>query len=293
MTGWFLLAAGTTLVVLTYSLLPWTAAFGMQSRLATAHIASSAIQITFDPDHKWLARCTALPNDRVQIDLPIQVSDVPEGLDVRADGLNLSVEAPGRALWQSHEKPWLQVNSEAEVTSLQTTMDGAIYRQIRNEPVKLRGQMYLALAGYSQQTDIPFGNRAVPVPGAGLCSASQQASSARMVRSGPSGPSAFNGNVQRYMLLCHSAYRSPPDILSASFEHFRTDVFRGALSYSPFPAEFILSPVGQYFASATLQRQIAAVTVASTKPVAFIRREFEIDGMRLRDFETQPVDLAR
>jgi len=46
-----------------------------------------------------------------------------------------------------------------------------------------------------------------------------------------------------------------------------------------------LNPVAQYFATAISTSQMSDVVVRTTEPVAFIRRDFELSGIRLSDFE--------
>lgn len=290
-----LLAATCMLVVVTYTLFPWTAAFGIQGRLSRQRIDPRLVQITFDSGQTWLTRASAVRGDRVQINIPLQVTNVPAGMGIITDGISVNIEAPGQAVWRSTSKPWRQVNSEAGITSLQTVVDGSFYRRIRNEAVNIHGQMYLTLSGHSQETSVPIENRPVSVPGGGVCLASRQAPGVTgFIRAGgQSGSYSLDSNLKSYILLCRSAFRSPPNFVSVSFENSFSDIFREPISYSPFPAALSLSPVSQYFAFATSSSGIPAATLTVTEPIAFIRREFEISDIRLRDFEVRPGGVVR
>jgi hypothetical protein len=55
-------------------------------------------------------------------------------------------------------------------------------------------------------------------------------------------------------------------------------------SYSPFPADLGLDPVSQFFSDA--QGSFSDVEIAISKPLAYIQKDFEIDNVRLSDFES-------
>jgi hypothetical protein len=118
----------------------------------------------------------------------------------------------------------------------------------------------------------PFDNRRVSAAQVGVCSASQ------------------GEQRQGDFVLCRYAFRSPPSDVSVYFSDFKATVFREAVSYSPFPAELSVSPVSQYFAyESRLDRshkeRASTATLVTMEPVAHIRRDFEIGGLRLAEFE--------
>jgi hypothetical protein len=99
-----------------------------------------------------------------------------------------------------------------------------------------------------------------------------------------------------YFLLCSSAFRSTPDLVSVHFvelgKGFREVspyIARTRPSYAPFPADLEISPVNQYFTYATARRELSDVVIDSLEPLGHVQREFELDGLRLGEFEVNPA----
>jgi len=161
-------------------------------------------------------------------------------------------------------------------------LDGAFYRKVKDEPIKVRGSLYLTLFGNRQTVRVPFGDRSVPVPRVGVCSASGGA------------------NRQSHFLICSSAFRFPPALVSYSFIQYAKDTVQDvwsstkprAISYSPFPAELGISPVSQDFTFSTVHEPLAEARVDTVEALAHIRRNFEIDNLRLGDFEVRPAAVS-
>jgi hypothetical protein len=61
------------------------------------------------------------------------------------------------------------------------------------------------------------------------------------------------------------------------------------MSYSPFPADLDIDPVSQFFSLTATARQVSEVVIQSQEPLAHVKREFEIDGLRLEEFEVKPT----
>ena len=78
-----------------------------------------------------------------------------------------------------------------------------------------------------------------------------------------------------YYLVCNSAFLDP----------------EGPPTYSPFPADLAFDPVNShrtYIASLYYPfAPFTAATVGTTEPLAHLRRDFEIGGLRLSDFEVR------
>ncbi len=274
-----LAAAASVLVGLGIAFLPWAAAFGIQSRLSRQRVDPSSVRVGFDSARKWAARALIDKDDRVRIDVPLQITGVPAGMEAKFDGLIVTIETPDGPAWRADQHPWSNVTSTGQAVSLLTVVDGSFYRKVKNAPVKLRGSLYLTLYGNRRTAAVPFNDRPVSVPGAGLCSASRDAAR------------------QNYFLLCSSAFRAQPDIVSIRFVELGKATYqearhyggspRQAISYSPFPADLSISPVSQYFAYSTFQGPLSAVIVDALEPLAHIRREFEISDLRLGEFEVR------
>lgn len=266
------------------ALIPWTSAFAIQSRLSKRRVDGASMRVVFDSDRKWLARAGVEGNDgRVEIELPLRITGMPAGMDAKALGLVMAIESPDGAVWHAPGRPWMQVSSDRDLLSLRANVDGSVYRRVKDRAVKLRGTLYFALYGNRRTTRIPFGSRSVPVPSLGLCSA---------IRATPG---------DSYFLLCSSAFRSEPDLISVHFAGTGKNGFRQVspyqvrrrFSFSPFPADLDINPVSQYFTFTTFPGELSDAVIESLEPLAHVRRDFELDGLRLGEFEVRPTALPR
>jgi hypothetical protein len=262
------------------ALIPWTSAFAIQSRLSQGRVNGSSMQVVFDSDRKWLARARLDGDDgRVQLELPLRINGIPDGMKAKPIGLVMAIESPDGVVWQAPGRPWMQVSPESDLVSLQAGVDGSVYRRVKDKPAKIRGTLYFTLYGNRQTTRIPFQGRPVAVASLGLCSAS------RTTRG------------QMYFLLCSSAFRSEPDLVSVHFVELGKNTFREVSpyiapkrpSYSPFPADLDISPVSQYFTFATVRGELSDVVIDSLEPLGHVQRQFELDGLRLGEFEVNPA----
>ncbi|HEY3939920.1 MAG TPA: hypothetical protein VGL97_20990 [Bryobacteraceae bacterium] len=257
------------------ALSPWTTAFAIQSRLNKQQVNAGAIHVGFDANKKWLAHALVDKDEPVEIDLPLEITGIPAGMEPRPDGAIATIEAPDGTVWRTERQPWEHAASEADIVSLRTEVAAAFYRKIKNEPVKIRGILYFTLYGNPRTSRILFGGGPVPAAGMGLCSASQ------------------SGQGRTSFLLCSSAFRAKPDLVSIRFVEAGKNTYevraaRGPLrriSYSPFPAEVSMSPVSQYFTYRVSAQPLSEVVIDSVEPLTHEQREFEIDKLRLSDFE--------
>ena len=279
-------AAGAAIVaMLGGTLIPWTSAFAIQSRLSKQRFDVLAMHVEFDWERKWLARARVDRDEKqVQIELPLRITGMPAGMDAKPDGLVMAIEAPDGAVWRTTRKPWAQVSAD-RFLSLYSDVDAAFYRKVKDVPVKLRGTFYFTVYGNSLATNIPSNSRYVAVPRMGRCAAS--------------GPTGGDG----YFLLCGSAFRWEPALVIARFVEPGKHAVNGIashplrrlqpLSYSPFPADLDINPVSQFFSWTTSPTKLSEVVIQSEEPLAHVKREFEIDGLRLGEFEVKPTSVLR
>ena len=251
----WLAVAAVVLVALGNALLPWTAAFALQSRLSRQPIDPASLRIDFDSARQWAARALIERGDRVWIEIPIKIAGIPAGMTARYDGVIMAIEASDGSTWPPDQQPWSHVIGRDQVLSLQATVNGGFYRKVKDQPVKFRGAMYLTLYGNQRVTDVPFSTPPMAVPGEGLCTASPGA------------------GRKSYYLICNSVFLDP----------------QGPPSYSPFPADLAFDPVNShrtYIASNYYPfPAFTAATVQTSEPLAHLRRDFDIGGLRLSDFE--------
>jgi hypothetical protein len=157
------------------------------------------------------------------------------------------------------------------VDILQTTMDPAFSMKVRDDLFNVHGSIYLTVFGHPQSTVVPFGDRTVPVPHVGLCSA----------------PKSADGPI--YFLICDSALRYPAALVSYHFNQISKDTFNlgsllmqsQSISYTPFPADIGISPVNQELRMSSSAVSGQQATVDTMEPLAHIRLSFEVNSLRL------------
>ncbi len=279
-----LAVAAGILAVLGMTLIPWSAAFRIQSWLSKQRVDQSLVRVDFDSGNRWLTRAVIEGGDRVRVELPLNITGLPTGMIAKSEGFSVDLQAPDGAMWQADQLPLRIASKMGQKFSLEATVEGAFYRRVKGEPLKVRGSLYMTLLGNRQTVRVPFGDRSVHVLRVGVCSASGGA------------------NRQSHFLICSSAFRFPPVLVSYRFiesaKEAVQDVWsstesRRAISYSPFPAELGISPVSQDFTFSTVPAPLSEARVDTVEPLAHIRRNFEIDNLRLGDFEVRPASVSQ
>jgi hypothetical protein len=274
-------AAGI-LAVLGMTLIPWSAAFRIQSWLSKQRVDQSLAHVDFDSGNRWLTRAVIEGGDRVRVELPVNITELPPGVIAKPEGFSVQLQASDGTMRQADQLPLRVASNMGQAFSLQASIDGAFYRKVKDEPMKVRASLYMTLFGNQKTVSVPFRDRSVPVAGVGVCSASGGA------------------NRQSYFLICSSAFRYPPVLVSYRFvksaKGSAQDVWSAtqprAISYSPFPAELGISPVSQDFTFSTVSVPLSEARVNTVEPLAHIRRNFEIDNLRLSDFEVRSAPVS-
>jgi hypothetical protein len=279
--GRVLAVAAAVLAVLGMRLIPWSAAFKIESWLSKQRVEQPLARVDFDSRNKWLTRAV-IEGDRVRVELPLKVTTLPTGMIAKPEGFSIQLQAPDGTMRHTDQALLGYASNMGQEFSLQVTVDGAFYRKVKDEPMRVRGSLYLTVFGNRGTTLVPFGDRSVPVPRVGVCAASRGA------------------NRQSYFLICSSAFRFPPMLISYSFiqsaketaQYAWTSPQPRSISYSPFPAEPGISPVSQDFTLAPLHELFSEGRVDAVEALAHIRRSFEIDNLRLGDFEVRPAPVS-
>ena len=264
------LAGAAVLAVAVGVPFSWGTAFALQSRLSRLPSAQAALRVEAHPDFRWATRARVVPDGGVAIHIPLRISGVADGVTPKVESLTATIQGAGGAVWRTPAGQAMNVTVTGQLVALQTTVDRAFYDRVKDQPVTVRGSLYVTLYGNRQETKVPFTARPTAVPGLGLCSATA-------VSNAP------------YFLTCDAVFRTQPDLVSVRFEQGAGDSVaytpRHPLSYAPFPAQFSLDPVYPYVLYSTFKGPLDAVTVASIEPLAYVRAPLAIDGLRLADYE--------
>jgi hypothetical protein len=293
-----LLAGGAVLMAFAvFAWLPWPAAFALQSRFSTQSIDTSAIRIEFNRDASFAARALVDQDNSVDLHIPLRVTGIPAPLKLVVEGIVAEIKGPDGAKWRTGQNPRSHVWSNQAAlpgdsalvsrprldatVSFRARLAPSFYRSIKNGPVRLRGSLYLTLYGNPRFTLLPIRAEPVllPTAGVGLCSAAHS-----------------RGGI---VLNCRSAFRSRPDVVAYGVRvvlrpgeppiYLSQMSDTRPVSYSPFPADLSLIPVWQTALHAQIRMMdaVSGVDVQALEPVAHIRRDFEITGLRLADYEVR------
>jgi hypothetical protein len=109
------------------------------------------------------------------------------------------LQAPDGTMWQSDQLLLRNAGKMGQKFSLEAAVDSPFYRKVKDEPLKVRGSLYMTLFGNRETVRVSFGDRSVLVSRVGVCSASGGA------------------HRQSHFLICSSAFRFPPVLVSYSF----------------------------------------------------------------------------
>jgi hypothetical protein len=247
------------------ALLPWTAAFALQTHLSRQKIDVSSVRIELDSERKWSGSIYAVDPEQVVADIPLQVNGLPTGMELRPNGLTMALRAFNGEAWVINQPPPNSVDFESGSMSLRATMARTFYESVKHQPLQLRGTLYFTVYRKKLDALVPLDSVPVRVSGLGLCSASTR------------------------FLLCNSAFRPQSDWISIRISQESPtgpretrEGLSSVGSYSPFPADFNIDPL-HHFSSARLKTMFEA-RVEALEPVAYVERNFEIDHLRLDDF---------
>lgn len=265
-----LAAAAVAMVLALGTPLSWNGAFAIQSRFSRQPVAASSIRAGFNSSFQWMTRALVEHERGVTLSVPLQLTGLADDRIAKPIGLAVTITGPGGAVWRTDADPLGNVSAEGQLITLRAKVDEGFYQKVKDQPVTLRGDLYLALYGRPRETKVPFTGRLQPVPGLGLCAAT-------------------GGAPAPYFLNCDWALRPRADLVAIEFEpkpRFDHTPPRER-SYSPFPAELSIDPLTPSQAYSIFKGPLDAVTVSSEEPMAFVRAPLAIDGLRLGAYEVK------
>ncbi len=278
----FLAGGAVALAFLMLAFLPWPAAFALQSRVSNKPIDVSAVRAGFDADMNWRVRAVVQRDKSAYVQVPLRVTGIPAGLQVRGEGIAARIESGGAEVWRGDGQPLAHMMRwTGDSAVFHATIGPSVYEKIRSRPLRIRGSVYFTLYGNPRGSVLPIRDQAVfmPTPGSGLCSAVQTGG--------------------RILLICRTAFKSRPDLVS--FHVMGIPFIRGRLSmvfrtlssyqrgsYSPFPADAGLVPVAQSVQIADTYdprpHRVLEIRAVALEPVAHVRTEFDVSGLRLEEY---------
>src|SRR5882762_4492145 len=135
--GRFLGVAAGILAVLGMTLIPWSVAFGLQSWLSKHRVDQSLVHVDFDSSNRWLTRVVIEGGDRVRIELPFDITGLPPNMMASPEGFSVRLKGPDGTMWRADQLLLRIAGKMGQKFSLEATVDGAFYRKIKDEPLKV------------------------------------------------------------------------------------------------------------------------------------------------------------
>lgn len=250
--------------------IPWPAAFAVQSLVCRPQVDSSSVRVVFGSGDS--TRAVTQRDGRVRIIIPLDISGLPTRTTAKVEGFFVALEATDGTVWKSDQIMPTSTILGGQEFDLETTVSRPFYLKVKDKPLRTRGLLYLTLFGDLQTSNIPFGDRPVSVSRVGACSASR----------GPNGPP--------YFLECSSGFRFPLAQVSYRFLQATQSGFRTVssstqtrlISYGPFPAGLGIDPISQDVIFSIVDAPVSEASVSTVEPVAYLRRSFDTDEVRLK-----------
>jgi hypothetical protein len=138
----------------------------------------------------------------------------------------------------------------------------------RDQPVRIHGTLSLTVFGNPRSTNL-LPETPTPVPGVGQCLA--QPRELEMLKDRDLRP-----------FLCAAALRWPRLLITGhAVDRDAGETFSTDLSYSPFPAELMISPIQTNLGLVAAE----AVTITTQEPLAHVRVAFDAKDIRLGNLE--------
>jgi hypothetical protein len=184
--------------------------------------------------------------DMVYIDLPLRFAGVPEGLTVGIDASWAHIE--GRDVSGPRSEP----------SRVRIRMNSKLFERVKNEPIRIRVSLYLTLFGNPRTFPLPPDTASIPIPKVGLC----------------------DTDVPNPVIYhCRSPFRMPRVRVLVNGN-------RGIITptYSPYPAEFGISPMTSANFRGPVPAEPPSVTLTTEEPMAHLRRDVAFENIRLADF---------
>jgi hypothetical protein len=266
--------AAWILVAMAFYFISWNTAYKVDSVLSPKRVDLSATRLVSDSGIKKPFIVFRQGGEDVRAHITFRLAALPAGASARVEYLSASFQVPDGTTWQSNGFTWENPDGPDQQLGLGAGFLGGHYLTNNDVPVKVHGTVYLAVFGNPRTTPVPFGDHFVPVAQVGLCSATE---------------SYIESSIRRkYLLICNSAFRSPPGLVSYRFVRFvhsdqdiadnlKPLIQQNRFSFSPFPADVRISPVSQEYTAFNDVKDWDHAVIQTLEPLGHIRLDFDVD----------------
>lgn len=250
------------LAMAAYWYVPWSFAMPIQSWLSKRPSTGASIEIALGPKSKqqffqprW--------SDQVHVNVPIVVKGIPDGVEVRSDTLAVTFQGSDGRTWKSGltGMTWRPNGSGLTIFDGPVLMERTFFDAESAQPVTLRASLYLTLFGNSRAQTIPL--KKTPV-------------------NAMDGLQCYIGDMFDHF-YCRSAFRWPDRLVSVEAGAVANPLYT-LISYSPFPAGISLNDSIEAHWADGPPASAGHATLIVKEPLAHLRRDLEVRGIRLADF---------
>jgi hypothetical protein len=260
-------ASGILLGVLLIIFAPWASAFPIQSQLAEP--LRSSVRVELRPLDNSVSR-GIMPKGYSYLSIPLRITGTPGNTLLRCEGADITITAPSGIIWNSRTAFSLPFRQTPDGCVTERVMGRAYLLAHRDEPLHIHGTLSLTIFGNPRSTDLSM-EAPTAVPGVGQC----------LVLPGEPAPA---GEIDVRYFLCMAALRWPRILVTGlAKDGAASDTFGTVRSYSPFPADYRLSPVET---RSSFVASPETITITTQEPLAHFRSEFDATNIRFGDLET-------
>jgi hypothetical protein len=241
--------------------LPRGTGLALQSPLLQSRIDTSSITAVFSPGNRPPTTESPAREGAVRVSLPIRLSGVPSGTTAVVDVMWAELTPPdGKPL----ETSLSFGESLPDTVWHDALVERSVFERWKSTLLKLHLTIHLMVLGNPHTEHMPLAGGPYHVPGVGLC------------QFDPRG-------AERAAVSCRAPFRQPAYVL-AQFDKYDKDVPKAQqqANYSPYPAEFGISPISDY--SWSVPTGATTLTFTTMKPLAHIRCELDIPKVQLAEF---------
>jgi hypothetical protein len=263
--------AGAVVLIVLFSSPPFGLKWAIQMRLSPGRVEPPAVGISWNPTggRVPLTGDRAMIDDLVQIEIPIRIDNLPAGASVNVAAIQPIAEATSGAAWRPG---WIRgsIHDMPDGGKFESiSMDRDFFMRVKDTPIHLHGVMDLTVLATVQTPPIPVAHR-VAFPGIGTCA---------------SYPGLF-------FISCNSMLPSARLVVVMDG--------REATSFTPNFAPYPTSPgyspldsaVSRLYYNNGLRFELGErphqAHLEIQKPIAYIQRPFDFQGIRLGDYAMEP-----
>lgn len=279
--------ASLSLAALLFVFIPASFALKAQSWFSKQPDLASPVTVTLRSIHqpamaRNMSGSPALPGrDIMSVPFELVADHLPPNTELRIDNFVLSAFFPDRPV-KFVNPPGTDRHTEENghaVFSVPLIVGQPQFFSRLQQPLKIKGSVWLTLFGDDEKSPISLGTPAVIQDGL-RCQSNRLADRARPVPPPPGLP------TQRFYsedtIFCISLFQWPRKLVYADTSDSQADFASTRISYAPFAWGLSLDPIEVRWSELV---GTGTVTILTRRPLVHFRRDFELTGVKFADFD--------